>query len=101
MDVIIVPFLKLILTVIDLYRLAVIIMVFLSLLQGFGLVNMYNRVILAINDFLFQVTEPALRPLRSILPRTGFVDLSPLVLILLLGFLQNVIHQLAVKISGL
>lgn len=101
MDVIFVPFLKLLLTVINLYQWAVILMIFMSLLQGFGLVNVYNRVILAMNDFLFQITEPALRPLRSILPRTGFVDLAPLVLILMLGFLQNVLEQLAVKISGM
>jgi YggT family protein len=39
-------------------------------------------------DFLNAVTEPMLRPLRRIVPRLGGVDLSPIVLILLLGFIR-------------
>ncbi len=34
---------------------------------------------------LFQLTEPFLSPIRSVLPRTGMFDLAPLVLLLVLG----------------
>jgi YggT family protein len=40
---------------------------------------------------LFQLTEPMLAPIRSVLPRTGMLDLSPLVLLLVLGVLLRVL----------
>lgn len=40
---------------------------------------------------LFQLTEPILAPIRSVLPRTGMLDLSPLVLFLVLGVLIRVL----------
>lgn len=97
MDILVVPFLRLLLAVVDIYRWAVILTIFISLLQTLGVLNVYNRFIMAVSDFLFQITEPLLQPLRRILPRIGMFDLSPLVLILLLGFAQNVIQQLIVK----
>ena len=46
----------------------------------------YNPIVL----FLYRATEPALRPIRSRLPLTG-VDLSPIILIFLIFFLQRAI----------
>jgi len=40
---------------------------------------------------LFQLTEPMLAPIRSVLPRTGMLDLSALVLLLVLGVLLRVL----------
>ena len=40
---------------------------------------------------LVQLTEPALAPIRAVLPRTGALDLSPLLVLLVLGFLFRVI----------
>lgn len=68
-------------------------MIILSLLQSFNVINGYNRFIIGVNDFLFRITEPLLAPIRRILPKTGMIDLSPLILILLLGFLENVLQQ--------
>ena len=48
-----------------------------------------------ISRFVFQITEPVLGPIRRLLPRTGFIDLSPLVLFFLLIFLQRIIHAAA------
>jgi YggT family protein len=44
-------------------------------------------------DILVQITEPILAPIRSIMPRTGFIDLTPMVAIILL----NVIGQIVVR----
>jgi len=41
--------------------------------------------------FLYETTEPLLAPIRRVLPSTGMIDLSPLVLILLLGVLLRVL----------
>ena len=42
-----------------------------------------------IGDFLYRVTEPALRPIRSILPNFGGIDISPMILILILLFIER------------
>ena len=49
----------------------------LSWLLAFGVVNRYNRAVAVIGDFLYRITEPALRPIRSILPNFGGIDISP------------------------
>ena len=43
--------------------------------------------------FLYRVTEPALRPIRRLLPKLGGIDVSPVVLILLLIFLRNLLFE--------
>src|SRR5665811_471431 len=63
----------------------------LSWLLAFGVINRYNRAVSVIGDFLYRVTEPALRPIRSILPNFGGIDISPVVLILLLLFIRDVV----------
>jgi YggT family protein len=65
----------------------------MSWLTGFGVVNRYNRAVAMIDDMLFRVTEPALRPLRRVIPPLGGVDISFIVLILLLIFVQNLLYE--------
>ena len=79
-------------TVIHLYMWLIIIQVILSWLVAFNVVNTSNRFIYLVGDFLYRVTEPALGPIRRFLPNLGGIDLSPLVLILLLAFLQNLLR---------
>ena len=64
----------------------------MSWLVTFGVVNMRNDIVRAIWNFLQQVTEPALRPIRRILPNLGGIDISPIILLLLIFFLQRVIQ---------
>jgi YggT family protein len=40
---------------------------------------------------LYRLTEPALRPIRNILPNLGGIDISPVILILLLLFVRDVV----------
>ncbi|MBI3003089.1 MAG: YggT family protein [candidate division NC10 bacterium] len=47
--------------------------------------NPYNPIV----QFLTQITEPVLRPVRRLLPLPGGIDFSPLVVILGLAFLQS------------
>jgi YggT family protein len=46
-----------------------------------------------IGDFLYRITEPALRPIRAILPNFGGIDISPVVLILFIHFLRILIAE--------
>lgn len=100
MDVVLVPLLQIFMTVIDLYIWALIISVIMSWLTAFGVVNMSNRFVYMVADFLFRITEPALRPIRNLLPNLGGIDVSPIILILGLYFVQNMLVRLAFKIGG-
>ena len=84
--------LELLVTVIQLYMWLIIIQVILSWLVAFNVVNTSNRLIYLVGDFLYRVTEPALGPIRRFLPNLGGIDLSPLVLILVLAFVQNLLR---------
>ena len=83
------PFVWLIGTVIQVYIWLLIAQAILSWLLAFGVVNRHNRAVAMIGDFLYRVTEPALRPIRNFLPSFGGIDISPIVLILLLMFLER------------
>lgn len=98
MDVIGVPLLQLMNMIVHIYIWVIIAAVVLNWLTLFGVVNNYNRVVVILGDTLFRLTEPLLAPLRGILPHLGGIDLAPMVLILLLYFVENVIGMLIVKI---
>ena len=63
----------------------------LSWLIAFNVVNTRNQGVAMIGDFLFRITEPALRPIRNILPNLGGIDISPVILILLIILIENII----------
>jgi YggT family protein len=81
-------------TVLTLFIWALIISAIMSWLVAFGVLNMHNRVVYMIGDFFHRITEPALTPIRRILPNLGGVDISPLVLILLLIFARRLLGEL-------
>ncbi|MDH3703359.1 MAG: YggT family protein [Alphaproteobacteria bacterium] len=83
----------LITTVIDLYVWIIILQVVLSWLIAFNVINTQNRFVYLVGDFLYRVTEPAMRPIRRFLPNLGGIDLSPIVLLLLLYFAQRLIFE--------
>lgn len=62
-----------------------------SWLFAFNVINSRNQVVATIGDFLYRVTEPALRPIRRIMPDLGGIDISPIVLLLLLFFVRQLI----------
>lgn len=65
--------------------------VILSWLIGFGIINPYNQIARTVWNFLQAVTEPALAPIRRMMPDFGGIDISPVVLLLGLQFIQSVI----------
>ncbi|HEV8679740.1 MAG TPA: YggT family protein [Stellaceae bacterium] len=83
------PFVWLISTLINIYIWLLIAQAILSWLLAFGVVNRHNRAVALIGDFLYRVTEPALRPIRGFLPSFGGIDISPVILILILLFLER------------
>ncbi|RMD88573.1 MAG: YggT family protein [Alphaproteobacteria bacterium] len=73
---------------IDIYTWFLIVWVILSWLVAFNVINTYNRFISMVMDFLYRITEPALRPIRRVIPDLGGIDISPLILLLLLQAFQ-------------
>ena len=72
---------------------AIILSALMSWLIGFNILNINNKLIYIIADFLNRLTEPFLRPIRRILPYLGGIDLSPVILILLLIFLKDLVNN--------
>lgn len=90
------PIVWLLLTILELYTYIVVAYVIMSWLIAFNVINTYNRVVYLVNDVLNRLTEPALRPIRRVLPSLGGIDLSPIVLFLLIMFLQRmIVHYIA------
>jgi YggT family protein len=85
------PFLWLVHVVITLYIWVLIAAAVLSWLVAFNVVNRYNPTVRMIGDTLLRLTEPLLRPIRNVLPSLGGLDISPVILILALLFLERVI----------
>jgi YggT family protein len=85
--------LNLLLLLIRIYIWLLIAQAILSWLLAFGVINRYNRGVSVIGDFLYRITEPALRPIRAILPNFGGIDISPVILILILYFISDLIIE--------
>ena len=79
----------LIIVVLDLYTYVIIAAVIVSWLVGFGVINTYNQFARFIVRALHAVTEPVFGPIRRILPAMGGLDLSPLIALLLIFFIQR------------
>ena len=86
-------------TIIQLYIYILVASAVLSWLVAFNVVNVRNPIVSQIGEFLYQVTEPVLRPIRRILPNLGGVDISPVILILLLLFVQKLVTDLVLQIA--
>jgi YggT family protein len=83
--------LDIILIAMDLYVWLLIASAILSWLIAFNVVNTRNPFVAGVADFLYRITEPALRPIRQFLPNFGGLDISPIVLILLIMLIQRII----------
>jgi len=98
MDIILLPLFKILLMVIDLYQWALLIYAILSWLLFFNVMNTRNQFVYMVGNFLSRLIEPALRPIRKLVPTLGGLDLSFLILLLTLHFTKMVIIQLATRL---
>jgi len=83
--------LDIVLLVLQIYIWLLIAAAVLSWLVAFNVVNTRNQVVHMIGDMLYRLTEPVLRPIRNLLPNLGGIDISPVIVILIILFLENVI----------
>jgi len=78
-------------TLLWLFLVAIIVSVIMSWLVQFGVINRSNPIVNQIGEFLYKLTEPALRPIRNVLPDLGGIDISPIILIVGIEFARHVL----------
>jgi YggT family protein len=88
-------FFDLIAMVIQLIIIVIIINAVLSWLFAFDIVSRRNQFAGQVYDFTQKLTNPLLAPIRRFIPTVGNVDLSPMVLVLGLLFIQQVLNRWA------
>lgn len=84
---------EIILLVLNWYSYAVIAMAIVSWLVAFDVINFRNDIVRSIWRFLEAITEPVLRPIRRILPNLGGIDVSPVILLLIILFIQKLLVE--------
>ena len=67
------------------------IMIIMSWLISFNVINTRNQFVAGVWRVLNQITEPILRPIRRIIPPVGGLDLSPIIVFVIIFFLQSFI----------
>ncbi len=88
-------FLDVIMLLLQLYWYVVLAMIIMSWLISFNVVNTRNQFVSQVWRLLNQVTDPILRPIRRWLPNFSGLDLSPLVLFIIIYFIQQLILRYA------
>jgi len=78
----------LVLQLLKLYSYVVIANVIISWLIAFNILNTQNRIVYSVLDFTYRLTEPFLRVIRRFLPNLGALDISPIILLLLIWFME-------------
>jgi len=79
--------------IIQLYILLIFVMVVMSWLISFNVINRGNQFVDAIWRACIAFTEPLLRPIRSLLPNMGGIDISPIILLIALNALQIFVNR--------
>ena len=78
----------LVLQILKLYSYVVITNVVISWLVSFNIINTQNRFVYSILEMTYRLTEPALNRIRRFLPNLGSLDIAPVVLLLLIWFIE-------------
>jgi YggT family protein len=97
--VIVDPLIQILIVALEIYKWVVIGSAILSWLIAFNIVNTYGPVTNVIGMTLYHLTEPVLRPIRCWLPNLGSVDISPVILILFILFVQMVLRRFQVFLA--
>ena len=76
----------------NIYYYIVITNVIISWLVSFNILNTQNRFVYSVLDLSYRLTEPMLNKIRRFLPNMGTLDISPVILLVLIWFLQTCMH---------
>jgi len=93
------PFVNVLGVCVDLYRWAVLAWITLSILTNFHIINPYQPLVYRVRELLDQLVEPVLQKIRRFTPEIRGIDLSSLVLLILLGFIKEVLYTYFYRFS--
>ena len=82
------PIAALLIAVLDLYKWVVVIAVIVSWLTAFNVINQHNNIVRMLLRVLYALTEPVFRPIRKIIPPMGGLDLSPIIVFVIIWFVE-------------
>ena len=85
--------LSLLIQIIDLYKLVLIIYIIATWLMAFNIINTSNRFVHSLMEILYRLSEPSLRIVRRYIPTFGNIDISPIVVFLILWFIQSLLVE--------
>ena len=94
-----IPIIKVLQIIINLYSYIIIFSVFLSWLINFGVLNSYNQFVYLIHNSLNQMTEPLYYRIRRYIPVFGNIDLSPIIVLLVLYLVQMYLDMLIIWLT--
>ncbi|HVA34916.1 MAG TPA: YggT family protein [Stellaceae bacterium] len=92
----VVPVIEVVIALINIYWWVVIIAAVFSWLMAFGIIDTRNHVVRMAAGFLYRATEPVLRPIQRFLPSFGGLDISPVIVLLILWFIEMELRQIEV-----
>ena len=85
--------LALIIQIINLYKFVLLIYIIATWLISFIIINTSNRFVYTAMEFLYRLCEPSLRLVRKYVPNLGNIDISPIIVYLLLWFIQSLLIE--------
>ncbi|HEY1629906.1 MAG TPA: YggT family protein [Rhizomicrobium sp.] len=91
------PIFDLLILLLDTYWWIVVVAVIVSWLVAFGILNVHNPNARMILRVLYAVTEPVFRWIRRIIPDLGGIDISPMIVLIAIWFLERVVVWLAIR----
>ncbi|HEX4273621.1 MAG TPA: YggT family protein [Rhizomicrobium sp.] len=91
------PIAALLIEILEIYKWIVILAVIVSWLTAFNVINVHNNFVRTMLRVLLALTEPVFRPIRKVIPPVGGLDLSPIIVFVIIWFLQYTIQYLSFR----
>ena len=91
------PIAALLIEILEIYKWVVILAVIVSWLTAFNVINVHTNFVRTVLRILLALTEPVFRHVRKVLPPISGLDLSPIVVFVIIWFLQYSIQYLSFR----
>jgi YggT family protein len=87
-------------TVVFLYIMVIVVLVLMSWLTAFKVVDPQAPLVSRVDGAVIAMTNPVINPVRRIIPSFGRVDISPIIVVLLLEFVRRLVNSLLASAPG-
>src|ERR1700744_1439237 len=91
------PIAALLIEILEIYKWVVVLAVVVSWLTAFNVINVHNNFVRTMLRVLYALTEPVFRPIRKVIPSIAGLDFSPIIVFVIIWFLQYTIQYLSFR----